>query len=101
MNYISLIGYGIVISGMILLVASSINYLHINYFWIILCLIIGGKTMDKNRTLLQKFIRVIKRNMIEGYDDFRSCLCIDIHTFDKLVEKYLELEKHEKTKTSN
>ena len=42
MNPISIFGYFLVIIGIFLLISNSMNYTNIGYFWIILCLIIGG-----------------------------------------------------------
>lgn len=41
MNYISLIGWGLALIGIVLLISNSTNFTHINYIWIMLSLIIG------------------------------------------------------------
>lgn len=49
----------------------------------------------QNRTLLQKLFRRLESNFMKGHDDFHNCECIDFHTYDKIKERFLKLEKDE------
>ena len=41
MNLISIFGYICAIVGIIFLISNSMNYTHINYFWVIISLLLG------------------------------------------------------------
>jgi hypothetical protein len=47
--------------------------------------------MDKNRNLVEKLFRVLKRNMNRGIDDHRDDLCINEWKFNQIKKKYLKL----------
>ena len=48
---------------------------------------------DKNRNLIEKLFRILRRNMIRGHDDFRNDLCINEWEFNQIRKKYLKLAK--------
>jgi len=46
---------------------------------------------DKNRNIVEKLFRVLRRNMVKGYDDFKNDLCINEWKFNQIKKRYLKL----------
>lgn len=46
---------------------------------------------DKNRNIIEKLFRILRRNMVRGHDDFRDDLCISEWKFNQIKKNYLKL----------